>query len=94
MVLTNKEETKIIIECNCGCESLSIDSFDNGNGTKDYFISMSVNAFYSEQEGFFSKFIKRVKTAWYILTKGTYYLYEICLNEKDMQELKDIIIKI
>lgn len=91
MILTDKNHTKIIIECDCGSESIGISKLEFDDGFKEYFIDISINAFYSEQDGFFSKLKKRIKTAWYILRRGTYRLQEICLTEQDLKDLKEII---
>lgn len=88
MILTDKNHTKIIIECDCGSESIGISKLEFDDG---FFIDISINAFYSEQDSFFSKLKKRIKTAWYILRRGTYRLQEICLTEQDLKDLKEII---
>ncbi|AGC68507.1 hypothetical protein Cst_c15190 [Thermoclostridium stercorarium subsp. stercorarium DSM 8532] len=91
MVLADKNCRKIIIECDCGCESIGIEKMEFENGVKEYFISISISSYYSEQSGFFNNLKNRVKTAWHILRHGTYTLHEICLNEKEFKYLKEII---
>ncbi len=63
MILTDKNHTKIIIECDCGNESIGIRKLEYDDVFKEYFIDISINAFHSEQDGFFSKLKKRIKTA-------------------------------
>lgn len=93
MILTDKNKTKVIIECDCGCESIGLSKMEFDEGSKEYFIDISINAYYSEQDSFFSKLKKRIKTAWYIFRKGTYILQEICLSEQDFKDLKEVIQK-
>lgn len=93
MILTNKDETKVIIECDCGCKAITFSKLEDED-YEEYIIGTEVNAFYSEQDGVFDKLIKRIKLAWHILTRGTHVLYEVCITKKDMQELRDVINKI
>lgn len=91
MILTDRNNTKIIVECDCGCESICISKLEFDDGFKEYFVEIFINAFYSEQDGFFSKLKNRLKTAWYIIRRGTYRLQEICLTQEDFRDLKEII---
>jgi hypothetical protein len=92
MILTDKDNKKIMIECECGCSGLEFNKFDWEDGLpKEYYISGFVNTFYSEQRGFFYKLKNKIKTIWYILRYGTHRYQEICLTEKDLKDLKEII---
>jgi hypothetical protein len=93
MILTDKNNSKIIIECDCGCEAIELSKWEVTENTKEYCLSILTMAFYANQKGFFEKLFKRIKFAWHIITTGTHRLQEIILNEKDFRELKEVINK-
>ncbi len=93
MILTDSNFSKIMIECNCCSEIISISKWEYDTFPKEYFIDIYVSAFYTEQDGFFSKLKNRIKAAWFLLTKGTYSLQEIILSEEDFKDLKGMIIR-
>jgi hypothetical protein len=88
MILTDKNNKGIVIRCSYGTETICFDKDD-----EEYFLSILIDAFYSEQDGFFDRLKKRIKTAWYIFRKGTYQFQEIVLTEDDMKDLKEVINK-
>lgn len=94
MILTDKNTTKIIVQCDCGRESLEFESMEfSKDEPKEYFISILLDAFYTEQNSLFYKLTNRIKTAWQILRYGTHRMQEICLSEDDVKDLKEVINK-
>ncbi len=93
MILTDRDVKTIIIQCTCGCAGLKFQKITDTDLIEDdeYFISVVLDAFYTEQHGFIYKLINRLKTVWQILIKGTHTYQEIILTNSEMQELKDII---
>jgi len=91
MILTDKNNTRIVIRCDCGTESIGIGKLFDGEEPLEYYMDISIYAFSTEQEGFFSKLKNRLKTIWYILRHGTHRFQEIILTEEDMKDLKEVI---
>jgi hypothetical protein len=95
MVLSGETDhiTKILVECECGCESIELSKYRWSDESDDYYIEIMASAFYSEQEGFFHKLSNRIKFAWFILTKGQHRLMEIILKKEDIEALKKALKK-
>jgi len=92
MVLRDKDSTKILVECDCGCAGISISKFEWHDGVKEYFFMHNITTFSADQHTFLDKFKKRIKMAFYILLKGTYSFNEICMSEENFKEFKGIIL--
>lgn len=91
MILTNKEETVLEIRCECGTETIRLEKLENEGYPTDYFLTLGIDMWYSEQDGLFYKLKKKIKVIWFLLTKGTYIFTEILLNEKDFKLFQEKI---
>ena len=90
MIFTDKDKSSIAIQDEYFADVLELSKWEDDNFT-EYFLSTYISCFYSEYDGFFNKLKKRIKASWNILIHGTYRLQEICLPEKEFNELKEII---
>ena len=92
MILTGKEENSatILIECDCGCEALKLTK-SVWQGETDYYLELIVPAFYSEQEGFWSRFKTRAKFIWLVLRGKYHWLTSLTLNKEHLIELRDAL---
>lgn len=87
MIYTDKNKRSIYIRCDCGNESITLDKFESKGEPSEYFISVSVGVWL---RGYFKH---KLKMAWHILRYGTYEFAEICLNEENFKQLKELITK-
>ncbi len=91
MVLKN--ETELVAFCSCGCEEgvhLEVRKDDDG---KIAYLSFVTNRFYSEQGGFFSRFIEKLKRILCIVRNKEYHYFEIVMKEDDIQSFKEFVDK-
>ena len=91
MIYENKKEKNILIKCDCGAEMIEISKLFENESHMEYYITIWLMAFMTEQDGFFYKIKNRIKTAWNILTKGTHLVQDIVLSKEKFEELKNII---
>jgi len=90
VILTGEEKDihKILVECECGTEAIMLSRYDWNDGTRGYYLEFILNAFYTEQEGFFSKLKNRMKLILFILIKGQHRFMELDLTKENVEELK------
>jgi hypothetical protein len=97
MILKDKDSTRLLLKCTCGCSGLEFMKFDWNYSeylpAREYYIYHTVTSFDAQQVGFFNDLKRRFKMAFNILWKGTYRYNEICLSATDFKELQDIIIE-
>ena len=86
MVFTNDNAKKVLVQCDRGIETLAFEKFGSG-----CFLSILLEAFYSEQDTVIDKIKNRIKMAWFILRGKGYRLMEIYLPEEGLKELKEAI---
>jgi hypothetical protein len=96
MILKDKDSTRMLIKCDCGCTGFEFMKFDwthneDGVNTREYFIYHTLTSFDAQQAGFFYRMKLRLKMAFNILWKGTYRYNEIVLREEDFKELITVI---
>lgn len=96
MILYGEENDlkKIIIECECGTESLEISKYEWKDGTENYYLQLILYAWDTEQDGFFYKLKNKLKIMWFILTKGQHRFMEIELSKEHIEELRDSLNKL
>jgi hypothetical protein len=92
MILTDKNEQSIYIQCDCGCQGVHLTKYECDGEPKEYILSFSVSAFYAHQ-GWFNNFKSKMKMILYILKNGTHRYFEVCLPVKEFNELKELISK-
>lgn len=96
MILQDKAGTKFVIKCDCGCSGLEISKFKWDSPSlpnTEYFIYHFITSFDAEQNTVFSKWKKKLRMAWDILTTGLHRYNEICLTEEQFQELKEMLVE-
>jgi hypothetical protein len=83
---------KLSIDCYCGCGVLRIVDY-NTKEDRDggYGIIYYAESFYSKQDGIFRTLWNRIRFAFNILRGKEFFLYDIMMNEKQYQELKDFV---
>ena len=93
MILTGKEEgvTKIIIECDCGCEALELSKYVWNDGDIDYYLELIAPAFYYEQTTSWDRFKVRVKFIWLILRGKYHWLTSLVLKKEQLVQLRDAL---
>jgi hypothetical protein len=96
MILRDKDSTRMLIKCDCGCTGFEFMKFDwshntDGVTTREYYIYQTAHTFSTDQAGFFTRMRARIKMAFNILWKGTYRYNEIVLKEEDFKELITVI---
>lgn len=93
-VLKNKDNTELLIDCNCGCEEgirFRIDKDDY-----DYYCIMTYTNgnFYKEQgETILDVIRKKLRKIWAIIRNKDFYYSEVILTQKDWDEYKEWINK-
>lgn len=92
MILKDKDCTKFIIECDCGCSGIKFSKIEDET-EKEYFIYHIITSFYAEQNTAFDKFKRKLKIIWDVLTSGFHFYNQICLTENQFKELKKTIIE-
>jgi hypothetical protein len=96
MILKYKDSTLIHIGCDCGCSGIEIKKHEWNRGTefpitKEYYIYHYLTSFDAEQSTTFTKFKKKLKMIWNILTTGHHRYNEILLTEEQFLEVKEAI---
>lgn len=93
MILKGKEEgiTKIIIECDCGCEALQLSKFNWNDGDVDYYLEILVPAFSAEQTTSWDRFKVRTKFIWLILRGKYHWLTSLILKKEQLVQLRDAL---
>ena len=96
MILYNEknDERLLYVKCDCGTHGLELKRFTDDPSSEIY-LSIYNDTFYSSQEGFFRRILKRFKTIWKIMRGKQYQVdYEICLRQDDIdcliKGLKDL----
>ena len=96
MILYNEKnnEKLLYVKCDCGTHGLELKRFP-GDPSSEIYLSIYNDTFYSSQEGFFRRILKRFKTIWKIMRGKQYQVdYEICLRQDDIdcliKGLKDL----
>lgn len=96
MILYNEKnnEKLLYVKCDCGTHGLELKRFVDDPSSEIY-LSIYNDTFYSSQEGFFRRILKRFKTIWKIMRGKQYQVdYEICLRQDDIdcliKGLKDL----
>jgi len=79
---------KILIECDCGCSILNIAKDDDDDFA---YLNTYRADFFTEQDGFWDLFKKRIKSVWYAILGKDFYLYEIVLDKDKIEQLKKIV---
>lgn len=89
------EDEKVLkVECTCGCEEeIKIAKEKLTEDKVIYYISLNTAQFYAKQNGLVKTILHRIKTAFNILRGKEYRLTEVVLNEEDMNQLKEYIVK-
>lgn len=93
-VLKNKDNTELLVDCNCGCEEgirFRIDKDDY-----DYYCIMTYTNgnFYKEQgETVLQVIRKKLRKIWAIIRNKDFYYSEVILTQKDWEEYKEWINK-
>ena len=91
-VLTNKNQTELIVTCHCGCEEsvhIRIDKEDYDN----YAITSFMNGnWYRDQNDRVIKTIwRKLKKIWSIIRNKDFYYSEITMNKNEFEEFKKYI---
>lgn len=89
-----ENENSILIKCDCGSEMIEISKSKDEPEIMEYYLSIWLKTFMTEQDGVFYKIKNRIKTVWNILTKGTHLVQEIILSKDDVEQLKKIIVNL
>ena len=76
-------DKQLTLRCDCSMEILA---FDYDKGEKEVYLSMFKN-----DSGFSRSLWQRLRFCWQTLTTGRPYTDNICLNDKDMKQLKGFI---
>lgn len=88
------DEKVLKVECTCGCgEEIKIAKDKLSEDKVVYYMILNTAQFYSKQDGIFRTIGHRIKTAFNILRGKEYRLTEVVLNEEDMKQLKEYIVK-
>jgi hypothetical protein len=83
------KEDKILVECQCGSEGITVEHFDD-----EIYLSFWVDTWYAEQKSFLDEILKRLKIAWTILRKGMYLYQEIILTKDEANRLYEYLGKV
>jgi hypothetical protein len=91
-VLRNKDNTELLISCDCGCEQgvhIRIDKEDNDM----YFLMTYINGnWYSDQNKTVRAVIReKLKKIWCIIRNKDFHYSDINMTSKDFQEFKEYI---
>jgi len=78
------EEKRFFIPCDCGCNIMEFDYFDE----EEMFISNYVSTFYEKQDQIFGNILRRIKFIWFILRGKEFHLYEVVIRKEQLQEFK------
>lgn len=89
------EDEKVLkVECTCGCgEEIKIAKDKLSEDKVVYYMILNTAQFYAKQDGLFRTIGHRIKTAFNILRGKEYRLTEVVLDEEDMNQLKEYIVK-
>ena len=98
MIFYNDEEIgssknqEIIIDCECGEHLLKIITYNND---PEVYLSIYYDLFSSKQDNtFFRRFCRKIKTIWLIIIGKDYRLDDIILTKEDANKLADVLSKI
>lgn len=87
--MVNYTDNKMTIECDCGTHLVRVEKLDKN----EYYVSIFEDTFYSKQnKGIWKKIKYKAKYIWHILVGKEYRLEQLCLTDKDMEELTRSII--
>jgi len=87
MNYVSEKKDVVVLECECGNEIVKV-SLD-----RDYGDDLAIVGFYQDLFSSRQEPPSKWKILWKILTKGDYFLYEICLRKKDVAILRDSLTK-
>lgn len=83
-----KKERIIGLTCDCGCnEGIHILKYKDPNFPDEYYLSIIESKFNGLQSGVFSKIKHRIKRILFAIIGKDYKLCEICMTEKDINDL-------
>ena len=74
---------KFLVRCACGCSVLSVDKWDVGEPCE----TVSVGYYTSGHNSLW----QRIKSAWKIVSGNDYCLWEIYLENDELDDFKDFI---
>ena len=91
MVYTNKDKTRILVNCNCGCADgveIILDKED-----EDDFCSLQVvtSKWYSEQDTAWRRIAKRLKRIWWMARGKDYYHCDVIMKKNEFDEFVEAI---
>lgn len=87
-IYKSNDNNSFIVMCDCRCSGLRIEKGSYSHGETEYYIYTIVDAFSSEQTTVLQTILKRIKLAYKILTKGTYWTNEIVMTEDQFLRFK------
>lgn len=91
-VLYNKEETQLIINCDCGCEAgyhFRIEKDNTGENDSYCFCTVLSGNWYSDQDSrILVVWWKKIRKIWAILRNKDFYYADVVMTKKDFMEFK------
>lgn len=85
--LDDKDEKRVIIGCECGCNrSINIIRDEN-----DFYIELTAGLFYERYHNIFKIIGRRIKLAFFMLLGKEYKLYDITVKESDIDKLIELL---
>ncbi len=92
MIYMSKDNTGVIISCDCGCDEGFRFQIDNSVDGKIVFVSTMNGNFMRDQDDKIASVIARkIRKIWAIIRNKDFYATEVILNKEDFDEFKRFI---
>lgn len=90
-VLLSNDNKELIVTCDCGCEDSIHIKVENVSDDYFAFLSYMNGNFYTEQKGFFSTFLNKLRKIWAVIANKDYYYSDVVMSKDDFEKFAEYI---
>lgn len=90
-LLLSNDNKELIVTCDCGCENGFYIRIDDLGDNYFAFLSYMNGNFYTDQKGFFSIFLNKLRKIWAVIANKDYYYSDVVMSKDDFEKFKEYI---